>query len=156
MQSTSKGLKLEQVTAARDVLEALPPPSKESRLLSIKEAVQVLTPTVRKLFQRGHSRQEVLALLQEQGIDCSEWMLKTVFRAANPRAPKKAGPSASATLAPASLSAAARTRGVRTDAATASTQVVAQPPTTNGAGERKVEGPTAVGAASAAPSKASS
>jgi hypothetical protein len=155
MQSTSKGLKLEQVNAAKEVLEALPSPPKESRLLSIKEAVQVLTPTVRKLFQRGHSREEVLALLREQGIECSEWMLKTVFRAANPKAPKKAG-AASATPSPeAPSSAVARTGGARTDGATAPTQVIARPPATNGVGERKVDGPTAAAGVPAAPSKTS-
>jgi len=159
MQSTPKGLKLEQVNAAREVLESLPAPPKESKLLSVKEAVQALVPTVRKLLQRGHTREGVLALLREQGIECSQWMLETVYRSANPKAPRK-GAASGSTKAPASASLSAvpgtgGTGAARPDGAGPGAQVVSRPGTTSGVGERKGDGSPAVGGLVAAPSKAS-
>jgi hypothetical protein len=156
MQSTPKGLKLEQVNAAREVLESLPAPPKEAKLLSVKEAVKLLVPTVRKLFQRGHTREGVLALLREQGIECSDWMLETVFREAKPKGEKKVPAAASAKHLPVVLlSALPGTAAGPTAGAPASAQVVARLPVPNGVGERKVEGSTAVADVAAAPSKAS-
>ncbi|HVV53335.1 MAG TPA: hypothetical protein VHO06_27005 [Polyangia bacterium] len=88
---------------ARENLEAMPPPPAETKLLSIREAIQELNPTITKLLRRGHTRDSVVALLKEQGIDCSPATFRSIYRAPKPRgrdatvkASKTATPTASA------------------------------------------------------------
>jgi len=156
MQSTAKGLTLEQVNAAREVLEALPAPPKESKLLTVKEAVKLLVPTVRKLFQRGHTREGVLVLIREQGIECSDWMLETVIRQAKPKAEKKGAATVDAKASPVQPLSAVPGPGIgRPDGSGAGSAPGARPPAPVGVGERKVEGSALVAGLAAGSSKAS-
>ena len=94
MQPTSKPtISQELVDVARQTLDAIPPPPKASKLLSVKDAIKALTPTIRKLLQRGHSREQVVALLREQGIDCSLSTLKSHYRVTPPRPTKASSTS---------------------------------------------------------------
>src|SRR5690348_11195634 len=87
MQSTTKTrFEKRLVDTARENLEAMPPPPAETKLLSIREAIQELTPTITKLLRRGHTRESVVALLKEQGIDCSPATFRSIYRAPKPRA----------------------------------------------------------------------
>jgi hypothetical protein len=110
MQSTAKA-KLEQrlVDTAREILEAMPPPPKETKLVTVKEAIKALSPTIAKLLRRGHTREGVVALLKEQGIDCSPATFRSIYRAPKGRTPKATPTAARATpgAAPASNLAAA-------------------------------------------------
>jgi hypothetical protein len=78
----------ELVDAARETLEALPPPSKKAKLLSLKEAITALSPTIRRLLQRGHSREDVVQLLREQGIECTVSTFKSIYRASKSKTSK--------------------------------------------------------------------
>ena len=123
MQPTSKpSISQELVAAARQTLEAIPPPPKAARLLTVKDAIRVLSPTIRKLLQRGYSREEVVALLREQGIDCSLTTLKSNYRVKAPRPAKASstsmGPKATAST---DAKAAASTLPASSAAATAAT-----------------------------------
>jgi len=156
MQSTAKGLTLEQVNAAKEVLESLPAPPKEAKLLSVKEAVKLLVPTVRKLFQKGHTREGVLALIREQGIECSDWMLETVIREAKPKAEKKEPSAVGARPSPLPpLSAVPGSGAGNPDGSGVGGAVVARPPAPIGVGERKVEVSTTAAGVAAAPPRAS-
>jgi hypothetical protein len=105
MQPTSKpSISQKLVDAARQTLEAIPPPPKASKLLRVKDAIKALTPTIRKLLQRGHSREQVVTLLKEQGIECSLSTLKSNYRVMPPRT-TKASSSSTRTRTPASTSA---------------------------------------------------
>ena len=86
MQSTAKKLEKRLVDTARENLEAMPPPPAETKLLSMREAIKELTPTIAKLLRRGHTRESVVALLKEQGIDCSPATFRSIYRAPKPRA----------------------------------------------------------------------
>jgi len=97
MQPTSKpSISQELVAAARQTLEAIPPPPKATRFLTVKDAIRALTPTIRKLLQRGFSREQVVALLREQGIDCSLTTLKSNYRVKPPRPTKASSTSTGA------------------------------------------------------------
>jgi len=112
---TSKsGLKFSAaaIDQARETLKALPPAPRETKEVGLREAIEELTPTIRGLLARGYSRQQVVELLQEQGVGCTLATLKTYFRkkpskakaaapAARPAAPTAAGQEAgSSTVAP--------------------------------------------------------
>ena len=87
MQSTPKA-KFEQkiVDTAKENLEAMPPAPRETKLLTIAQAIRELTPTIAKLMRRGYSRAKIIELLKEQGIDCTAATFRTVYRAPKPRA----------------------------------------------------------------------
>jgi hypothetical protein len=94
MQPTSKPrVSQDLVAAARGTLEAIPPPPKASKMLSVKDAIKALTPTIRKLLQRGDSREQVVALLKEQGIECSLATLRSHYRVTPPRTTKASSSS---------------------------------------------------------------
>ena len=78
----SKRLKLtrEMVAAAREMLDAIPPAARELCPVTVSEAIRTLTPTIRRLLERGHSREAVLLFLKEQGIECSASTLKEHYR----------------------------------------------------------------------------
>jgi hypothetical protein len=112
---TSKsGLKFSvaAIDQARETLKALPPAPRETKEVGLREAIEELTPTIRGLLGRGYTRQQVVELLQEQGVGCSLATLKTYFRkkpgkakaaalVARAAAPTAAGQEAgSSTLAP--------------------------------------------------------
>ncbi len=111
MRSTTKTkLAKRLVDTARENLEAMPPPPAETKLLSMRAAIQELTPTITKLLRRGHTRESVVALLKEQGIDCSPATFRSIYRAPKPRARDgKAKASKTATAATPSSSTAAAT-----------------------------------------------
>jgi len=78
----SKRLKLtqEQVATAKETLDAIPAAPKELRPITVSEAIRSLTPTIRRLIDRGHSREAVLGYLKEQGIQCSPSTFKESYR----------------------------------------------------------------------------
>jgi hypothetical protein len=87
MRSTTKTrFEKRLVDTARENLEAMPPPPAETQLLSMRQAIQELTPTITKLLRRGHTRASVVALLREQGIDCSPASFRSIYRGPKPRA----------------------------------------------------------------------
>lgn len=65
-----------QVETAKENLEALPGPDKDSRQIGLQEAMRTLAPTIRKLLAKGYSRGRVLDLLREQGISVSQSTFK--------------------------------------------------------------------------------
>ena len=86
MQSTPKA-KFDQMTVdtAKENLAAMPPAPRETKVLTIGQAIRELTPTIAKLMKRGYSRARVLELLKEQGIDCTPATFRTIYRAPKPR-----------------------------------------------------------------------
>jgi hypothetical protein len=78
----SKRLKLtqEQVATAKETLDAIPAAPKELRPITVSAAIRSLTPTIRRLLDRGHSREAVLRFLKEQGIECSPSTFKECYR----------------------------------------------------------------------------
>lgn len=154
MQPTSKpSISQDLVNAARQTLEAIPPPPKVPKLLRVKDAIKALTPTIRKLLQRGFSREQVVALLGEQGIDCSLATLKNNYRV-KPSRPTKAsststgpqtmastGRKTDASTLPAS-SAAANNGAPLTPGVTSPTQF--RSPTVTGTAVQKSIGPSPI------------
>jgi hypothetical protein len=78
----SKRLKLtqEQVAIAKETLDAIPAAPKELRPITVSEAIRSLTPTIRRLIDRGHTREAVLGFLKQQGIECSPSTFKECYR----------------------------------------------------------------------------
>jgi hypothetical protein len=87
----SKRLKLtqEQVATAKETLDAIPPAPRELRPITVSEAIRTLTPTIRRLIDRGHSREAVLRFLKEQGIECSPSTFKECYRPGRGKNPAK-------------------------------------------------------------------
>ena len=89
MQSTTKKpLTRDLVATARETLEAIPPAPEEMLEVSVTEAIQLLMPTIQRLFKKGYKRPKVVEFLREQGIECSEATLKTLYRAPKSRKDK--------------------------------------------------------------------
>ena len=89
MQSTTKKpLTRDLVASARETLEAIPPAPEEMLEVSVTEAIQLLMPTLQRLFKKGYKRAKVVEFLREQGIECSEATLKTLYRAPKSRKDK--------------------------------------------------------------------
>ncbi len=74
-------LQLGMVDTARENLAAMPAPPRDTKVVSLREAIRTLTPTIATLIKRGYSRDGILALLREQGIDCSPATFRSVYRA---------------------------------------------------------------------------
>jgi hypothetical protein len=88
---------LAQVETAKANLDALPPADKDTREVGLQAAIKALAPTIRKLASRGYSRQKILELLREQGIEISPSTLKHYLGDKRPKrdvSPSKKGPSA--------------------------------------------------------------
>jgi hypothetical protein len=64
------------IDTARANLDSLPEADKDTREVSLREAIRALTPTLRKLERRGYSRQKLVELLAEQNIHISLSSLK--------------------------------------------------------------------------------
>ena len=60
------------IDTARANLDSLPEADKDTREVSLREAIRALTPTLRKLERRGYSRQKLVELLAEQNIHVSQ------------------------------------------------------------------------------------
>jgi hypothetical protein len=89
MQSTTKKpLTRDLVASARETLEAIPPAPEEMLEVSVTEAIQLLMPTLQRLFKKGYKRPKVVEFLREQGIECSEATLKTLYRSPKSRKDK--------------------------------------------------------------------
>ena len=90
---------------AKEILRALPPAPRETKEVGLREAIESLAPTIRTLLAKGYSKQQVVDLLQEQGVGCSIATLKTYFRGkpgkrkATAAAPPTAAPAAAPTAA---------------------------------------------------------
>ena len=97
MQSTTKKpLTRDLVASARETLDAIPPAPEEMLEVSVTEAIQILMPSLQRLFKKGYKRPKVVEFLREQGIECSEATLKTLYRSPKARKDKagKAGDGA--------------------------------------------------------------
>ena len=101
--TTKPGLKFSVATidSAKEILKALPPAPREMKEVSLREAIEELAPTIRGLLGKGYSRQQIVDLIQEQGVGCSLSALKTYFRPApgKPKAKSSAGTTATSTAA---------------------------------------------------------
>lgn len=147
MLSKKPKLTQEMVSAAKERLEAIPPAAKELRPMTVADAIRVLTPTIRRLFDRGHTREYVLELLKEQGIECAPSTFKECYRPAKnkPAGKPAAGPSVARTAenptANGSPSATASMVPVLVPPATAPTTAAAVPrlPAGQPVAERKVD-----------------
>ena len=71
---------LAAIETAKQNLDAMPAAAKETRQVTLKEAIKTLSPTIRRLLRRGHSRAKVVELLREQGVPVSLSTLKQYFR----------------------------------------------------------------------------
>jgi hypothetical protein len=86
MQSTTKKpLTKELVARALENLEAIPPAPEEMLVVSVTAAIQILMPALQKLVKKGYKRPKIVEFLREQGIECSEATLKTLYRAPKSR-----------------------------------------------------------------------
>ena len=94
--TTKPGLKFSvaAIDNVKEILKALPPAPRETKEVSLREAIEELAPAIRGLLAKGYSRQQVVDLIQEQGVGCSLTSLKAYFRTP---AKTKAKPSAAAT-----------------------------------------------------------
>jgi hypothetical protein len=89
MLSKKPKLTQEMVIAAKERLEAIPPAAKEMRPMTVADAIRTLTPTIRKLLEKGHSKEYVIELLKEQGIECSPSTFKENYRPAKSKTATK-------------------------------------------------------------------
>ncbi|HZL18810.1 MAG TPA: hypothetical protein VFG23_13795 [Polyangia bacterium] len=80
--TTKPGLKFSvaAIDSAKEILKALPLAPRETKEVSLREAIEELAPTIRGLLAKGYSRQQIVDLIQEQGVGCSLTSLKTYFR----------------------------------------------------------------------------
>lgn len=96
--TTKQGLKFSvaAIDSAKEILKALPPAPRETKEVSLREAIEELAPTIRGLLGKGYSRQQIVDLIQEQGVACSLTSLKTYFRRSpgKTKAKTSAGPTA--------------------------------------------------------------
>lgn len=111
--TTKPGLKFSVATidSAKEILKALPTAPRETKEVSLREAIEELAPTIRGLIGKGYSRQQIVDLIQEQGVGCSLTSLKTYFR----RSPgkTKAKSSAASTAGPTAANQAIGPAGAR-------------------------------------------
>ena len=170
--TTKPGLKFSvaAIDNVKEILKALPPAPRETKEVSLREAIEELAPAIRGLLAKGYSRQQVVDLIQEQGVGCSLTSLKAYFRTP---AKTKAKPSAASTAAstaeptagsqatgpaPARLVVSGGSGGTEVGAAVASRDAApthAQSPTGRAAGGEGGAGIAATGGAGRAASKAS-
>jgi hypothetical protein len=80
--TTKPGLKFSvaAIDNVKEILKALPPAPRETKEVSLREAIEELAPAIRGLLAKGYSRQQVVDLIQEQGVGCSLTSLKAYFR----------------------------------------------------------------------------
>ena len=166
--TTKPGLKFSvaAIDNVKEILKALPPAPRETKEVSLREAIEELAPAIRGLLAKGYSRQQVVDLIQEQGVGCSLTSLKAYFRTpektkAKPSAASTAGPTAGSQAtgpAPARLVVSGGSGGTEVGAAAASRDAApthAQSPTGRAAGGEGGAGIAATGGAGRAASKAS-
>jgi hypothetical protein len=68
------------IETAKHNLDALPSAAKETRQVTLREAIRTLSPTIRRLMKKGYSRSAIVDLLKEQGMTVSMSTLKQYFR----------------------------------------------------------------------------
>jgi hypothetical protein len=166
--TTKPGLKFSvaAIDNVKEILKALPPAPRETKEVSLREAIEELAPAIRGLLAKGYSRQQVVDLIQEQGVGCSLTSLKAYFRTpaktkAKPSAASTAGPTAGSQAtgpAPARLVVSGGSGGTEVGAAAASRDAApthAQSPTGPAAGGEGGAGIAATNGAGRAASKAS-
>ena len=166
--TTKPGLKFSvaAIDNVKEILKALPPAPRETKEVSLREAIEELAPAIRGLLAKGYSRQQVVDLIQEQGVGCSLTSLKAYFRTpaktkAKPSAASTAGPTAGSQAtgpAPARLVVSGGSGGTEVGAAAASRDAApthAQSPTGRAAAGEGGAGIAATGGAGRAASKAS-
>jgi hypothetical protein len=166
--TTKPGLKFSvaAIDNVKEILKALPPAPRETKEVSLREAIEELAPAIRGLLAKGYSRQQVVDLIQEQGVGCSLTSLKAYFRTpaktkAKPSAASTAGPTAGSQAtgpAPARLVVSGGSGGTEVGAAAASRDAApthAQSPTGRAAGGEGGAGIAATNGAGRAASKAS-
>lgn len=88
------------VDTARANLDSLPEANKDIREVSLREAIQALTPTLRKLERRGYSRQKLVELLAEQNIHISLSSLKDYLGDNGSKRPARRQPDSQPTPSP--------------------------------------------------------
>ena len=89
------------IDTARANLDSLPEADKDTREVSLREAIRALTPTLRKLERRGYSRQKLVELLAEQYIHVSLSSLKDYLGDKASKRPGRRQPAGQPTPTPA-------------------------------------------------------
>jgi hypothetical protein len=72
---------LARIETARETLDSLPAADAGSREVGIQKTVQILAPTIRKLLAKGYSKNKVIELLAEQGLQIGVGAIREYFRA---------------------------------------------------------------------------
>jgi hypothetical protein len=91
---------LTMVDTARGNLDALLEADMNTREISVRRAIRALTPTLRKLERKGHSRQKPVELLAEQGIQINLSSLKDYLGDKGSKKPARSQQSTSAAVSP--------------------------------------------------------
>ena len=100
------------IDTARANLDSLPEADKDTREVSLREAIRALTPTLRKLERRGYSRQKLVELLAEQNIHVSLSSLKDYLGDKASKRPGRSQPAGQPTPTPAASPEASSRAGV--------------------------------------------
>src|SRR4051794_34337092 len=88
------------IDTARANLDSLPEADKDTREVSLREAIRALTPTLRKLERRGYSSQKLVKLLAEQNIHVSLSSLKDYLGDKASKRPGRGQPAGHPTTTP--------------------------------------------------------
>jgi hypothetical protein len=105
------------IDTARANLDSLPEADKDTREVSLREAIRALTPTLRKLERRGYSRQKLVELLTEQNIHISLSSLKGYLGDKASKRPAGSQPAGQPTPSPAASAEASSRPQLRPAAA---------------------------------------
>lgn len=57
-------------------------PKKDPATKTVKEALEELKPVIEAAIERGYTREEVLAMAAEKGLEAKEYQLKALFKKA--------------------------------------------------------------------------
>lgn len=76
--AVKKEVDISVIEKAKKHFEKLP--RKEPETMPLMEALEELKPTIEAAMERGYSRDEVLAMLAEKGLDVKAYQLKALFK----------------------------------------------------------------------------
>ena len=76
--ATKKEIDTQTIEKLKKHLEKLP--KKESETKTIAEALEELKPTFESAIQRGYSREEILAMAAEKGLEIKAYQLRALFK----------------------------------------------------------------------------
>ncbi len=152
--ATKTGLKFSvaAIDNAKEILKALPPAPRETKEVGLREAIEELAPTIRGLLGKGYSRQQIVDLIQEQGVACTLATLKSYFRRGQGKTkgkPAAASPAATREADPPPARLVVRDHAATSNAAPSAASGTDAPHSAPGGGPPRESG-TGVGVAGAA------